>query len=89
MLSSASLYQLPEPKVHDLGLVVRQLREAVVEFRTDVELELHGRGLARLDFETRHSHRALDAVFRLTVIFSSAPRNAGPKHPSPSRRAAL
>ena len=58
-------HQFPKTKVHDLGFVMRQLRETMVEFRADVELELHGRSLAGRHGESGHAHRAFDPILGL------------------------
>ena len=59
-MSNALAHDFPHPEIHDLGFVVLQLREAMVKFRTDVNLESRRRRLAGLQLKTGHPHRAFD-----------------------------
>src|SRR6202030_1616777 len=49
------------PEVHDLGLIVRKLREAMVKLRASVDLETRAVSLTGLQFKRRHAKCTLDS----------------------------
>ena len=53
--------ELKHPEIHDLGFVVRKLRETIVKFRPGVDFETRAVSLPWLQFKARATERSLDA----------------------------
>jgi hypothetical protein len=73
--------ELKHSEIHDLGFVVRKLREAMVKFRPGVDLETRAVSLPRLQLKARHTERSLNAerflVGRALDIETPAPNDIG------------
>src|SRR4030095_4056489 len=73
--------ELKHPEIHDLGFVVRELREAMVKFRSGVDFETRAVSLPWLQLKARHTERSLDAerflLGRALDIESPAPNAIG------------
>ena len=52
---------LEHPEIHDLGFVMRKLRETMVKFRPGIDFETRAVGLPGLQLKSRHAKRSLDA----------------------------
>src|SRR4029077_3165152 len=53
-------HDFEHPEIHDLGFVVRKLRQTMIDFWPGINFETCAVGLAWLQLKTRHSQRALD-----------------------------
>src|ERR1700738_1088181 len=54
---------LKDPEIHDLGLVMLEEREAMINLRTGINLESRAVSLAGPDLETRHVQCTLASIF--------------------------
>src|SRR6266480_699158 len=73
-------HQLEYAEVHDLRLIMRKLREAMVKFRPNIDFETRAVGLPGRQPKPRHPKRALDAeqlLIRRALDIETAAPNAG------------
>src|SRR6266404_9171793 len=74
-------HQFEHPEVHDLGFIMRKLRETMVKLRAGVDFETRAVSLAGLQLKARHVERSLNAeqflVGRTLDIETPAPDRIG------------
>src|SRR5437899_7888931 len=53
-------HHLEHPEVHDLGFIVRKLRQTMIKLRASIDFETRAVGLAGLQMKSRHPERTLN-----------------------------